>query len=173
MKVEDKPTSRSRPHVRAAHVLFGFWPQNSRFRSLRSIRPKISLGIFVLFEFKFDFTSSQTTMGLRPLIRRGRAVFRRVKLDQEETATTSSVDADVSRTTVEPTEKSHDGEAQIPPADPEEGVATNGKGVAPVPFDQLQTGVRDVEALAETWSKTSLIAVFIKYVNLCTPTRFF
>jgi hypothetical protein len=152
--------------------LIWFLAQNSRFRSLRSIRLKVFLGIFVLFGFKFDFTPSQTTMGLRPLIRRGRAVFRRVKLDQEETATTSSIDADVSRTTVEPTEKSRDGEAQIPPTDPEEGIATNGKGVAPVPFEKLQTGVKDVEALAETWSKTSLIAVFIKYVNLCTPTCF-
>ncbi|KAJ5139984.1 hypothetical protein N7448_003392 [Penicillium atrosanguineum] len=99
-------------------------------------------------------------MGLRPLIRRGRAVFRRIKLDQVEAATSSSVDADVSRTTVEP-EKSHDREAQTPPADSETVVATNGKGVAPVPYDELQTGVRDVEALAETWSKGALIAVFI------------
>ena len=103
-------------------------------------------------------------MGLRPLIRRGRAVFRRIKLDQEEAATSSSVDADVSRTTVEP-EKSHDREAQSPPADSETAVATNGKGVEPVPYDELQTGVKDIEALAETWSKGALIAVFIKYVN--------
>jgi hypothetical protein len=96
------------------------------------------------------------------LIQRGRAVFRRVKLDQEEAAS-SSVDGDVARSTVEP-EKSHDREQRTAPVDRDAPVANNGAELPGVPYDELQTGVKDMEALAENWPKGALIAVFIKYV---------
>lgn len=107
-------------------------------------------------------------MGIRPLIRRGRAVFRRVKVDQDE-AVSSSVDNDVARTTVEP-EKIHDGEKQIAPVDSDASVANNGAELPGVPYDELQTGVKDMEALATNWSKGALIAVFIKYVIFWVPS---
>jgi len=107
-------------------------------------------------------------MGLRPLIRRGRAVFRRVKFDQDETAS-SSANTDIARTTVE-SEKNKDREQQTAPVEPDAPIANNGAELPGVPYDELQTGVKDIEALAKTWSKGALIAVFIKYVNLWMPS---
>lgn len=109
-------------------------------------------------------------MSFRPLIRRAVAVFRRSSADREE-ATTSSVDTgvDVDRSTVHNSKT--DGE-RVP--HPEEALPNNGAELPGVPFDELQSGVQQAEAVAASWSKASLIFVFIKYgitipIFLCIP----
>ncbi|KAJ5374648.1 hypothetical protein N7517_006654 [Penicillium concentricum] len=90
-------------------------------------------------------------MTLRPLIQRARSVFHRMKVDNDEAS--SSVDVD--RNTVEP-EKS---DGQI--IHPEEALPNNGAELPGVPYEELQHGIQEVEAVAQTWSRASLIFVFI------------
>lgn len=46
---------------------------------------------------------------------------------------------------------------------------SNGEPQTELPSEELQRGVQDVEAVTITWSKTTLVAVFLKYVfNLIT-----
>lgn len=100
-------------------------------------------------------------MSFRPLIRRAVAVFRRSSADREE-ASASSVDTgvDVDRTTVHNSKT--DGERI---SHPEEALPNNGAELPGVPYNELQHGVQEAEAVAASWSKASLIFVFIKYVN--------
>lgn len=93
-------------------------------------------------------------MTLRPLIQRARAVFRRMKVDSDDAASSSSVEVD--RNTVE-AEKS---EGSI--SHPEDTLPNNGAELPGVPYEELQHGIQEVEAVAQTWSKVSLIFVFIK-----------
>jgi len=97
-------------------------------------------------------------MTLRPLIKRAQAVFRRTSVDRDEAAA-SSVDtgADVDRTTVHDTKT--DGQRI---SHPEDALPNNGAELPGVSFDELQRGVQEAEAVAQTWSKTSLVFVFIK-----------
>jgi hypothetical protein len=101
-------------------------------------------------------------MALRPLIKRAQAVFRRTSADREEAAA-SSVDtgADVDRTTVHNSKT--DGERI---SHPEDALPNNGAELPGVPYEELQRGVQEAEAVAQTWSKASLIFVFIKYVKV-------
>lgn len=92
-------------------------------------------------------------MALRPLIQRARSVLHRMKVDRDEAASSS---VDVDRNTVE-AEKS-DG----PVTHPEEALPNNGAELPGVPFEELQHGIQEVEAVAQTWSKLSLVFVFIK-----------
>lgn len=92
-------------------------------------------------------------MTLRPLMQRARSVFHRMKVDRDEAASSS---IDVDRSTVE-AEKS-DG----PVTHPEEALPNNGAELPGVPFEELQHGIQEVEAVAQTWSKLSLIFVFVK-----------
>lgn len=41
---------------------------------------------------------------------------------------------------------------------------SNGEKQSELPSEDLQRGVRNVEAVTLTWSKTTLVAVFLKYV---------
>lgn len=102
-------------------------------------------------------------MSFRPLIRRAVAVFRRTSADREETSA-SSVDTgiDVDRSTVHDTKT--DGQRITRP---EDALPNNGAELPGVPFDDLQHGVQEAEAMAQTWSRASLIFVFIKYVEDC------
>lgn len=93
-------------------------------------------------------------MTLRPLMQRARSVLHRMKVDRDEAASSSSVDLD--RNTVE-AEKSDE-----PVTHPEEALPNNGAELPGVPFEELQHGIQEVEAVAQTWSKLSLIFVFIK-----------
>ncbi|CAI7667865.1 unnamed protein product [Penicillium bialowiezense] len=96
-------------------------------------------------------------MSFRPLIRRAVAVFRRSSADREE-ASASSVDTgvDVDRTTVHNSKT--DGERI---SHPEEALPNNGAELPGVPYNELQHGVQEAEAVAASWSKASLIFVFI------------
>lgn len=98
-------------------------------------------------------------MAIRPLIKRARAVFHRTRLDREE-AVNSSIDVDTSNVNEPKTDQTY------PVAD--EALPNNGAEVPGVPFEELQHGVKDAEAIAQTWSKPALIAVLIKYVNSLT-----
>ncbi|OGE56486.1 hypothetical protein PENARI_c003G04411 [Penicillium arizonense] len=91
-------------------------------------------------------------MAIRPLIKRARAVFHRTRLDREE-AVSSSIDVDTSNVNEPKTDQTH------PVAD--EALPNNGAEVPGVPFEELQHGVKDAEAIAQTWSKPALIAVLI------------
>lgn len=97
-------------------------------------------------------------MAIRPLVKRGRAVFRRWRDDE---ATSSSVDQNsidqagvVHQSTTEG-KTDTDGE-KAPPAfeqaDPQ----------PELPNGAAQHGVRDAEAIALTWPKSALIFVFCK-----------
>jgi hypothetical protein len=75
-----------------------------------------------------------------------------MKVDNDEARSSSDVD----RSTVEP-EKS-DG----PITHPEKTLPNSGAEIPGVPYEELQHGIQEVEAVAQTWSKASLIFVFIK-----------
>lgn len=94
-------------------------------------------------------------MAIRPLVRRARAVFHRLKADSDKA--TSSSD-EVGTATVE--ENKRDGPGQECP--PGEALPNNGAELPGVPPEELQHGVKDVEAVTQTWSRATLIAVFIK-----------
>lgn len=89
-------------------------------------------------------------MSLRPVLRRFRTVLQRMKLDEAEEQQSF--------------EKSSFGEGKKDPIAENTVVADNDQGDPNLPQDGLQHGVRDVEAVTLTWSKTTLICVFIKYV---------
>lgn len=44
----------------------------------------------------------------------------------------------------------------------EEALPSNGAELPGMPPEELQHGVKDVEAVTQTWSRATLIAVFIK-----------
>lgn len=87
-------------------------------------------------------------------MQRARSVFYRMKKDKDEAATTSSVEIDTN--TVE--QSKSDG----PAPHPEEALPNNGAELPGVPYEELQHGIQEVEAVAQTWSRASLIFVFIK-----------
>lgn len=97
-------------------------------------------------------------MGIRPLVKRGRAVFRRYRDDE---AASSSVDRDsVEQSAVVEESKAKgktDPDAEkAPPTYEQTGPQQE------LPNKSAQHGVRDAEAIALTWSKSTLIFVFIK-----------
>lgn len=102
-------------------------------------------------------------MTIRPLVRKARAVFHRMKTDTDK-ATSSSVEVDTS--TVEENKRDYPAEE----APPEEALPKNGAELPGVPAEELQHGVKDVEAVTQTWSRATLIAVFIKCVY-SAPSR--
>lgn len=84
-------------------------------------------------------------MGVRLLVRRARTVFSRVAAsDAASSVDTPAVDG----TTAEETKRdpTTDTEVQQPET----------------PAEDLQHGVRDIEAITMTWSKRTLIMVFLK-----------
>ncbi|KAJ6038518.1 hypothetical protein N7499_004384 [Penicillium canescens] len=102
-------------------------------------------------------------MGLRPLIKRGRAVMRRLGADNTDTAPSSSVET-TEGATFEEAKREPTVEATA--QEPEQ------------PAAGLQHGVRNVEAITMTWSKTTLICVFINiwflyFVNAFQSTVFY
>jgi hypothetical protein len=100
-----------------------------------------------------DFEVHSIVMNVRPLMQRARSVFHRMKVDQDEAASSS---VEVDRNTVEP-EKS-----EGPDRHADEALPNNGAELPGVSFDELQHGVQEVEAVAQTWSKPALIFTFIK-----------
>ncbi|KAJ5138379.1 uncharacterized protein N7515_003227 [Penicillium bovifimosum] len=91
-------------------------------------------------------------MNVRPLLQRARSVFHRIKIDQDEAASYSD---EVDRQNVGP-EKS-----ERPARHADEALPNNGAELPGVPFEELQHGVQEVEAVAQTWSKVALIFTFI------------
>jgi hypothetical protein len=76
-----------------------------------------------------------------------------MKLDSDEAASSSD---EIDTNTVE-AEKT-DG----PITHPEKTLPNNGAELPGVPYEELQHGIQEVEAVTQTWSKVSLILVFIK-----------
>jgi len=89
-------------------------------------------------------------MGVRLVIRRARTVFSRFAAD--EAASPSTETTPVQGTAVEITKRDPTTDAEV--QKPE------------LPAEDLQHGVRDVEAITLTWSKKILALVFIKYAYL-------
>ncbi|KAJ6015644.1 Major facilitator superfamily domain general substrate transporter [Penicillium herquei] len=87
-------------------------------------------------------------MGLRPLIRRGRTVWRHILSAKEEENERNSVRMSTAQS-------KGDGELGRPPS----YSSSEPHDLTPSPY--AQQGVQDVEAVAITWSKGALIAVFI------------
>lgn len=83
-------------------------------------------------------------MGVRPLIRRARIVFRRMSTEDNE----------------------NDSLAHNPPRDGKDGPRSPVSSVVleEIPDMNAQYGVQDVEAVTITWTRGTLIAVFVKYV---------
>lgn len=86
-------------------------------------------------------------MGVRPLIRRARIVFRRMSTegnDNDNDRLAQNIAHDVKK----------------------DGARSPASSVAleEIPDGSAQHGVQDVEAVTMTWSRGTLIAVFIKYV---------
>lgn len=94
-------------------------------------------------------------MGVRLLIRRARTVLNRFAAD--DAASASSV-TPVEGTTVEESKRDPTTDTEV--QQPEK------------PAEDLQHGVRDIEAITLTWSKKTLAFVFIKYVA-ATHSLFF
>lgn len=95
-------------------------------------------------------------MGVRPIIRRARVVFRRMSADENDDISLDQP-ADNSDSKVRPTRS-----------------YTSSAACGEIPDGSAQHGVQDVEAVTMTWSKKTLIAVFIKYVhfNVCRMRYF-
>jgi hypothetical protein len=98
-------------------------------------------------------------MGLRPLVRRGRAVFRRFRDDEATSSSVEQSSVDQSTVVQSSTEGKTDTDAEkVSPiynqneseADPEK------------PNAAAQHGVRDAEAITLTWTKATMIFVFMK-----------
>jgi hypothetical protein len=87
-------------------------------------------------------------MGVRPLIRRARVVFRRMSTEEND-------DVSLDQHTENP-------DTKVRPTPSYTSSAACGE----VPDGGAQQGVQDVEAVTMAWSKKTLIAVFIKYVRL-------
>lgn len=94
-------------------------------------------------------------MGIRPLIQRARTALRRMSADDAESSSVEN--SSINRSTVEQSKR-----------DPAVNDATIGNGHndpgAEEHSEVLQAGVRDVEAVTQTWSRATLITVFLKYV---------
>lgn len=88
--------------------------------------------------------------GIRPLMRRVRTVFSRVSTDQVASLSAQQPNP-------ENEEKTPDTTENLSSDVMNEGLKYE------VPTEGLQHGVSDAEAVTLTWSKTTLIAVFIKY----------
>lgn len=84
-------------------------------------------------------------MGVRPLIRRARVVFRRLSVDDNDDISLNQHDIPDSK--VRPTQS-----------------YTSSAACGEIPDGSAQHGVQDVEAVTMAWSKKTLIIVFIKYV---------
>ena len=95
-------------------------------------------------------------MGVRPLIRRARVVFRRMSADENDDISLDQ-HPDNSDSKVRPTPS-----------------YTSSAACGEIPDGSAQHGVQDVEAVTMAWSKKTLIAVFIKYVSLvvCRVSNF-
>ncbi|KAL3468180.1 major facilitator superfamily domain-containing protein [Aspergillus heterothallicus] len=89
-------------------------------------------------------------MGVRPLVRRVRTVFCRLSTDETESTETPSFDLTSFRG-----DKDHTGIDGAPPVSSGSGSHDN------FPSTAAQHGVQDVEAVTLTWSRKTLIAVFI------------
>jgi hypothetical protein len=87
-------------------------------------------------------------MGVRLLVRRARTVFSRFAA--EDAASVSTETTPVEGTAVEESKRDPANDTEIQPQQPE------------LPAEELQHGVRDVEAITLTWSKKTLAFVFIK-----------
>jgi hypothetical protein len=85
-------------------------------------------------------------MGVRPLIRRTRVVFRRMSMEEND---------DISL------DQAENPDTKVRPIPSYGSSAVCGE----VPDGNAQNGVQDVEAVTMVWSKKTLIAVFIKYVH--------
>lgn len=81
-------------------------------------------------------------MGVRPLIRRARIVFRRISTEGNDN---------------DPLAQNTARDAKGGPRSPTSSVA-----LEEIPDGSAQHGVQDVEAVTMTWSRGTLIAVFIK-----------
>lgn len=93
-------------------------------------------------------------MGVRLLIRRARTVLNRFAADDAASASSTP-----------PAEGTTVGESKGVPA-------TDAEVQPELPSEDLQHGVRDVEAITLTWSKKTLAFVFIKYVSSMALTDF-
>lgn len=98
-------------------------------------------------------------MGLRPLVRRGRAVFRRFRDDEAASSSVEQSSVDQATVVQSTTEGKTDTDTEkvmpvynqsAPDSDPN------------MPNAATQHGVRDAEAITLTWSKATLIFVFMK-----------
>ncbi|KAL2838040.1 major facilitator superfamily domain-containing protein [Aspergillus pseudoustus] len=89
-------------------------------------------------------------MGVRPLVRRARTVFRRLSADETESDETISIDLNSAR-----------GDKGLASADGAPTASTFFRPDDNLPTRTAQRGVQDVEAVTLTWSKNTLIAVFI------------
>lgn len=97
-------------------------------------------------------------MGVRPLIRRARVVFRRLSTDENDDISLNQ-HPDIPDAKVHPTQS-----------------YTSSAACGEIPDGSAQHGVQDVEAVTMAWSKKTLIIVFIKYVFLifvCARIFFF
>lgn len=95
-------------------------------------------------------------MGVRPLIRRTRTILRRMSADGE-TDENSIEQPSLHQSKSHPNSDSQRGASQ----------AFGSQGARDsIPNRNTQRGVQDVEAVTLTWSKGTLIAMFIKYVGI-------
>lgn len=98
-------------------------------------------------------------MGIRPLVKRGRAVFRHFRGDEAASSSVEQSSLDQSAVVQSTTEGKSDTDAEkVPPvynqSEPESD--------SDMPNAAAQHGVRDAEAITLTWSKGTLIFVFMK-----------
>ncbi|KAJ5407632.1 hypothetical protein N7509_001515 [Penicillium cosmopolitanum] len=97
-------------------------------------------------------------MGIRPLVKRGRAVFRHFRGDEAASSSVEQSSLDQSAVVQSTTEGKSDTDAEkVPPvynqSEPESD--------SDMPNAAAQHGVRDAEAITLTWSKGTLIFVFM------------
>jgi len=96
-------------------------------------------------------------MGVRPLVRRARTVFQRLSSGDNHSVDGETIEQRIVRENRSAGKGSWDGSG-----DASRNYSGSGSWNEQQPDENVQRGVQDVQAVAMTWSRGTLIAIFIK-----------
>lgn len=102
-------------------------------------------------------SSYSAIMGVRPLVRRARTVFQRLSSGDNDSVDGETIEQRIVRENRSAGKGSWDGSG-----DTFRNCSGSGSWNEQRPDENVQHGVQDVQAVAMTWSRGTLIAIFIK-----------
>lgn len=106
-------------------------------------------------------------MGVRPLVRRARTVFQHLSSADNYSIDDETVEQRIVRGNRRQEKGDPEGNGD-PPRSYSGSGSWNEK-----PDERTQHGVQDVQAVTMTWSRGTLIAIFIKWVSKLAALRYF